>query len=80
MLEDFETAIVEDGVRRRRLCGFSKWVTTLSEADQAKANEIVFNENYDCRALARYFNSKGATFNDQVIYRHRHLRCCGQGQ
>ena len=31
-------------------------------------------------ALARYFQSKGATFNDQVLNRHRNRSCCGQAR
>lgn len=78
MFEDFETALAEDGQKRRRFCGFGRWVRTLSAEDRATAEELVANEDYNCRALARYFSSKGAKFNDQVINRHRNSRCCGQ--
>lgn len=80
MLEDFEAALAADGQKRRRYCGFGRWVRTLEPEDRAKAEELVANDDYNCRALARYFQSKGATFNDQVINRHRNTRCCGQEQ
>lgn len=78
MFEDFETALADDGVHRRRWCGFGTWVRTLSQEDRATAEQLVENRDYNCRALARYFGSKGATFNDQVLNRHRNGSCCGQ--
>ena len=78
MFEDFEKALAEDGKQRRRYCGFGRWVRTLSEADRARAEELVGSDDYNCRQLARYFQTKGATFNDQVLNRHRNTRCCGQ--
>lgn len=74
MLEDVDTVITLG--RRRRLCGFTKWLDTLDDADMAKAQELVADRGYNCRELARYFQSKGATFNDQVLNRHRNGRCC----
>jgi hypothetical protein len=84
MFEDFEEALAEDGKQRRRYCGFGRWVRTLGPEDRARAEELVdwVDESgvpvYNCRQLARYFASKGATFNDQVLNRHRNSRCCGQ--
>lgn len=78
MFEDFEAALAADSATRRRYCGFGRWVRTLSEDDRARAEELVADERYNCRQLARYFQSKGAKFNDQVINRHRNTRCCGQ--
>lgn len=80
MFEDFETALAADGQTRRRYCGFGRWVRTLEQEDRTRAEALVANPDYNCRALARYFQSKGATFNDQVINRHRNTRCCGQEQ
>ena len=78
MFEDVEAALAADSQRRRRFCGFGRWVRTLSDEDRARAEELVADEQYNCRQLARYFQTKGATFNDQVINRHRNTRCCGQ--
>ena len=78
MFDDAETALIQDGKTRRRYCGFGRWVATLEPEHQAKARELVADEQWNCRALARYFASKGATFNDQVINRHRNSACCGQ--
>lgn len=78
MFEDFEAALAEDGKRRRRYCGFGQWAAGLDPEDKATANELVANREYNCRALARYFQTKGARFNDQVINRHRNGQCCGQ--
>lgn len=80
MLEDFETALAEDGKGRRRYCGFGQWVAGLEPGDRETAENLVADRQYNCRALARYFQSKGATFNDQVINRHRNGSCCGQRQ
>lgn len=78
MFEDFEAVMAEDGKQRRRYCGFGRWIRTLDDEDQTRAEELVNNEAYNCRQLARYFATKGATFNDQVINRHRNRNCCGQ--
>lgn len=78
MFEDFEEALAEDTRRRRRYCGFGRWIRTLDATDKARAEELVADEGYNCRQLARYFQGKGATFNDQVINRHRNTKCCGQ--
>ena len=78
MLEDFEEALAEDRQHSRRYCGFARWVRTLEPGDQIKAFELVGNRRYNCRQLARYFQTKGATFNDQVLNRHRNGSCCGQ--
>lgn len=78
MFEDFEAVLAEDGRQRRRYCGFGRWVATLSEEHQAKARELVADPAYNCRQLARYFQTKGGQFNDQVINRHRNQHCCGQ--
>ena len=78
MFEDIDEVVTGDGYVRRRFCGFTRWAATLSDTDRARAEEIVHDPQYNCRSLARYFNSKGATFNDQVINRHRNKRCCGQ--
>lgn len=80
MFEDLDEALARDFKTRRRLCGFGRWVTSLDPEDEATARELVGNRNYNCRALARYFNGKGATFNDQVINRHRNGSCCGQSR
>ena len=79
MFDDFATALAEDGKLRRRYCGLTRWIAGLEPEHQARAWELVEDEQYNCRALARYFSSKGATFNDQVINRHRNRSCCGQG-
>lgn len=80
MFEDFAEALAADGKQRRRWCGFTRWVRSLeSVEDQGRANELVADQQYNCRQLARYFQGKGATFNDQVINRHRNGACCGQG-
>lgn len=78
MFEDFEEALAQDGVQRRRYCGFGRWARSLEPDHQARAEELVADPQYNCRQLARYFASKGATFNDQVINRHRNKACCGQ--
>lgn len=78
MFEDVEEALARDTATRRRFCGFGQWVRTLSDEDRARAEELVDDERYNCRQLARYFSSKGAKFNDQVINRHRNSRCCGR--
>lgn len=80
MFDDFEQAMAEDGKQRRRFCGFGRWVRTLEPEHRAKAEDLVGNRDWDCRALARYFQGKGATFNDQVINRHRNASCCGQAK
>ena len=80
MFEDFHTAMAEDGRHRRRYCGFGRWVRTLEPEHRATAEGLVADRQWDCRALARYFSTKGATFNDQVINRHRNGSCCGQSQ
>lgn len=80
MFEDFETALAADGRARRRYCGFGRWVRTLSDEDRQRAEELVADKAYNCRALARYFQGKGAKFNDQVLNRHRNDSCCGQNQ
>lgn len=78
MFEDFEEALVADAKTRRRYCGFGRWVRTLSDEDRAKAEALVADEQWNCRALARYFQSKGGKLNDQVLSRHRNSHCCGQ--
>lgn len=78
MFEDFHEALREDGRERRRFCGFGRWVRGLSPEDREVAEGLVANRDYNCRQLARYFSSKGATFNDQVVNRHRNGACCGQ--
>lgn len=80
MFEDFETALAADSKQRRRYCGFGRWIRTLSEDDRRRAEELVADRTHNCRALARYFQSKGAFFNDQVVNRHRNGACCGQEQ
>lgn len=80
MFDDFEQALAADGKQRRRYCGFGRWVASLEPEHRAKAEELVADRSHNCRALARYFASKGATFNDQVINRHRNGSCCGQTQ
>ena len=76
MFEDVDEVIAAHVRTRRRWCAFTKWIKTLSPNDAATAEELVLNGEYDCRALARYFQGKGAVFNDQVINRHRNRRCC----
>lgn len=78
MFEDLETALAEDGRERRRYCSFSRWAASLPAEHEARAHELVGDRDYNCRQLARYFSTKGATFNDQVINRHRNKSCCGQ--
>jgi hypothetical protein len=78
MFDDVETVLAEDGKLRRRYCGFGRWVAGLEPEHRARAEELVADRQYNCRALARYFSGKGATFNDQVINRHRNGACCGQ--
>lgn len=78
MFEDAEDALKEDGRKRRRYCGFGRWVASLPEEHQQTARDLVADELHNCRALARYFATKGATINDQVINRHRNRACCGQ--
>lgn len=78
MFEDFETAIAADGRATRRYCAFGQWVRTLEPADQVFAENLVHDGAYNCRQLARYFRSKGAKVNDQVLNRHRNGTCCGQ--
>ena len=80
MFEDVETALAADNRKRRRLCGFSRWAEALEPADRETAEQLVTDRKYNCRALARYFQSKGADVNDQVINRHRNHACCGQGK
>ena len=80
MFEDFEAALAVDGRERRRYCGFSRWAASLGEEHEARAHELVADRGYNCRQLARYFSTKGATFNDQVINRHRNGACCGQAR
>lgn len=76
MFEDVDEVITTHVRRGRKRCGFSKWAQTLPEADRVRAEELVADRTYDCRALARYFQSKGASMNDQVLSRHRNNRCC----
>lgn len=76
MFEDVDEVIMADMRGRRRWCGFTKWARTLEPADASKAEALVADRDYDCRALARYFQTKGAEFNDQVISRHRNQQCC----
>lgn len=74
LLEDVDTVITRG--RRRRYCGFTQWARTLDDADYEMAVALVDDRAYNCRELARYFQTKGATFNDQVVNRHRNGRCC----
>lgn len=78
MFDDLETALELDARKRRRLCKFGRWIATLSEEDGARATNLVLDEDrrYNCRELARYFRSKGADLNDQVLVRHRNRQCC----
>lgn len=79
MFEDLEEALAADRRQRRRLCGLGRWLADLSDEHRARAQELVDDKKkYNCRQLARYFATKGATFNDQVINRHRNARCCGR--
>lgn len=78
MFDDVDQAMAEDGRERRRYCGFGRWAADLPEEHRQRAHELVADRSYNCRALARYFQGKGATFNDQVINRHRNGACCGQ--
>lgn len=77
MFEDFETALSE-GRKRRRYCKFSLWTQTLDGADSDRAHELLANLDYNCRELARYFNTKGAGVSSQNLNRHRNGACCGQ--
>lgn len=76
MFEDVDKVIKADTRGRRRWCSFRNWVNTLDEADRDKAEELVADREYDCRSLARYFQTKGCKANDQVLTRHRNKRCC----
>lgn len=76
MFDDVDDVIKAEARKRRRWCGFTSWINTLSPEARTRAEELVFDRAYDCRSLARYFQSKGATMNDQVVSRHRNLRCC----
>lgn len=78
LFDDFTDQLAADAAKRRRYCGFGKWVRTLDAEDREKAELLVTGTDYNCRQLARYFQSKGATFNDQVLTRHRNGTCCGQ--
>lgn len=78
MFEDFADHLSQDGKERRRYCGFGRWAAGLAPEDRQKAEELVDNRDYNCRQLARYFQTKGALFNDQVINRHRNRNCCGR--
>lgn len=76
MFEDADAVIKADTKNRRRWCGFTLWTQTLDSEDAVKAEELLFNRDYDSRSLARYFQSKGGNFNDQVVSRHRNQHCC----
>lgn len=78
MFEDFEHAMEVDRATTRRVCAFTRWVRTLDIEDRKRAEMLLFDTDWSCRQLARYFQSKGATFNDQVLTRHRNGTCCGQ--
>lgn len=78
MFEDMKEALAADSRQHRRRCGFGAWLRTLDETDSRRAEELVFDSDYTARELARYFNTKGAQVNDQVLNRHRKGRCCGQ--
>lgn len=84
MFDDFEQALAEDSRQRRRYCGFGRWLASLAEEHRATAQSLVDSVGadgefeYNCRQLARYFQTKGGSFNDQVINRHRNKTCCGQ--
>jgi len=67
-----------DGRAVRRYCAFGQWVRTLDPVDRVFAERLVVDATYNCRQLARYFRSKGARLNDQVLNRHRNGTCCGQ--
>lgn len=75
MFEDLEVALTQT---RRRYCAFTRWAQTLEPADAEIAEQLVLGRKYNCRELARYFQTKGAEFNDQVLNRHRNGSCCGQ--
>lgn len=74
LFEDVNTALRPG--RRRRACGFTMWVGTLSPEERDLAERLVADRTYNCRELAKYFHTKGAGFNDQVLNRHRNGRCC----
>ena len=76
MFDDVDEVINAEVRKRRRWCGFTRWTDTLSPEDRVRAEELVFGREYDCRSLARYFETKGAKINDQVLSRHRNQRCC----
>lgn len=78
MFEDYEQVLTADARTHRRFCAFGRWVRTLDEGDADQAEALVGDERWNCRQLARYFVTKGAALNDQVINRHRNGRCCGQ--
>lgn len=78
LFADFEDVMAADSTVRRRLCGFARWIATMPEGDRVRAEDLLRDETYTCRSLTRYFAAKGATFNDQVVYRHRNRQCCGQ--
>lgn len=80
MFEDVETALTVDGRKRRRYCGFTRWARSLPAEHRVRAEELVADRAHNCRELARYFQSKGAAFNDQVVNRHRNGSCCGQAR
>lgn len=86
MLEDFHTALAEQ-LPPKRVCAYTKWRSSLQPTDQELADDLVYgrsldeNDNpWDCRSLARYFQTKGAKLNDQVLSRHRNGTCCGQSE
>lgn len=76
MFEDAEEVIKAVVMSKRRWCAFTLWSRTLTPEQATKAEALVDNREYDCRSLARYFQSKGGNFNDQVVSRHRNRRCC----
>lgn len=76
MFEDIDEVIKADAKVRRRWCSFRSWANGLDDADRERAEELVADRAYDCRSLARYFQSKGCKANDQVLGRHRNQRCC----
>lgn len=78
MLEDARDQLSQDRRQHRRFCAFGQWVRTLPAEDRETAEHLVAGSDYNCRALARYFQSKGAKVNDQVLNRHRNKACCGQ--
>lgn len=84
MLEDFHTALAEQ-LPPKRVCAYTKWRAGLEPGDQRIADELVagitLDEDgnpWDCRTLARYFQSMGVRINDQVLTRHRNGTCCGR--